>query len=207
MFGSYEINVLVGKLPQKVATWFDDTMGKLLGAKYELVAYLGSQQVNGTNHAILCEQTVFTGVDTRNVVLVIANEKPEGLSLVSIERVVESGAQFGGLAVDVRTEIPDEARAAFNKAFEGFVGSKVEPFALLATQVTKGINYVFAAELSPISSNPVKTVAIVTVNGMTGDVSFVDVLTSKHDVLRLGYAFTWLKRQNTSDGKPLSEWG
>lgn len=206
MIGSYEVNVQTGRYPQKVATYFDEIMGKLLGASYEPVAYLGSQVVNGTNHALLCEQTVLTGRDTKNVVVVIVNEKDEGLSLVSIERVVEGGGELGGLAVDVRTEIPEEARAAFDKAFEGFVGSKVEPFALLATQVTKGVNYVFAAEMSPITENPVKNVALVTVNTLTGDVSFTDLLVNRHDVLRLGYAFNWLKRQDTSAAKPLSEW-
>ena len=206
MFGSYEVNVQIRRFPQKVATYFDEAMGKLLGASYEPVAYLGSQTVNGINHAILCEQTLLTGRDTRNVVMAVVNEKDEGLSLVSVERVVESGDALGGLAVDVQTEIPEEARSAFDRAFEGFVGSRVEPFALLATQVTKGVDYVFAAELTPVSPNPVKTVAIVTVNGMTGEVSFVDLLTSKHDALRLGYAFTWLKRQDTSEGRPIGEW-
>ena len=206
MVGNYEVNVQTGKFPQKIATYFDETMGGLLGASYEPVAYLGFQVVNGINHALLCEQTVLTGRDTRNAVVIVVNEKDEGLSLVSIERVVESGSELGGLAVNVQTHIPEEAQAAFDRAFKGFVGSKVEPFALLATQVTKGVNYVFAAELAPISANPVKTVAIVTVNSITRDVSFADLLTSRHDVLRLGYAFTWLRRLDTSDSKPLSAW-
>ena len=58
MLGSYEINVQVGKLPQKVASYFDETMGKLLGAVYTPVAYLGSQIVAGQNHCFLARATV-----------------------------------------------------------------------------------------------------------------------------------------------------
>lgn len=208
MLGSWKTEVTVGALPQAVATAFGKLNEQLLGAEYTPIAYLGSQVVNGTNHAVLAEQLVITGKDTKNIVVIIFNQKPNQVgdaTLVSIERVLESGGELGGVSVNVETDIPEEAKAAFNKAFAGFVGSKVEPFVLLGTQVTKGINYIFAAEITPVTQNPVSTVDLVTVNALTNEVAFVDILTSKHDVLNLGYAFTWLKNQNTSEAKTLAE--
>lgn len=53
MVGEWKVEVNVGGMPQKVAT----AMGEInmLGAEYEPIAYLGSQVVNGVNHAVLAE--------------------------------------------------------------------------------------------------------------------------------------------------------
>ena len=190
MVGTWEINVVVDKMPQKIATAFAEMSGTILGAQYTPIAYIGSQVVNGTNHAVLAEQLVVTGKDTKNIVLVIFNEKPEGVSVVNIERIVEGGMPMGGIQVDVQTDIPEEAKNAFDEVFEGFVGSKVEPFALLATQVTKGTNYIFAATVTPVTKEPKTKFAIVTVNALEKSMTFSDPL---HAELKngLGYAFNW----------------
>lgn len=209
MIGAWKIEVAVDAMPQAVATAVSKVNETLLGAEYTPIAYLGEQIVNGTNYAVLAEQLVLSGKDTKNVVLMIFNQKPGQIgdaTLVSIERVVESGGELGGIKVDVQTDIPEEAKKAFDAAFAGFVGSNVEPFALLGTQVTNGINYIFAAEVTSVTKVPVKSVDVVTVNALTGDVAFTDILASKHDVLTLGNAFTWVRNQNTSFGKPLGEW-
>jgi len=205
--GSWEVKVAVDAMPQKVATAIGELSEQLIGAEYKPIAYLGSQVVNGTNHAVLAEQTILTGKDTKNVVILIFNEKPNEMkaTLVNIERVVEQGGEMGGIHVDVQTDIPEEAKAAFDAGFEGFVGSKVKPFALLGTQVVKGVDYIFAAEVTSVTAEPVTKVCLVTVNGMTKDIALADLLDSRQDILSLGYAFTWLKR-GTSFGAPLGEW-
>ena len=201
MTGSWNINIHVGSnLPQKVATAMDRIGDTLLGAEYEPIAYLGSQVVNGTNHAILAEQTIITGRDTKNVVVMIFNEKPNEMeaTLVGIERVVEGGLPFGGTNVDVHTELPEDAQTEWDNAFMTYVGAKVDPFAFLGTQVVNGVNYIFAATVAPVVPNAEAKVAIVTVNNLTKHVDFVDLLETKQ-ISSLGYAFTWLK-------KPLGEW-
>lgn len=55
MIGNWDINVVVGKLPQKVATAFANLGETIIGATYTPIAYIGSQIVNGTNHAVLAE--------------------------------------------------------------------------------------------------------------------------------------------------------
>lgn len=191
MVGNWDVNVNIGGMPQKLATAFGELTGNIIGAQYTPIAYIGSQVVNGINHAILAEQLLITGKDTKNIVLMIFNEKPDGITLVNIERIVESGAEFGGTVVDVKTDIPDEAKAIFNEALTGFVGSAVEPFALLATQVVKGVDYIFAATVKPVVPDPKSTAAIVVVNGLDKKITFIDMLQSNLNKTSLGYAFTW----------------
>ena len=188
--GSWDIAVQVGKLPQKVATAFDNL--NIVGTEYELIAYIGNQVVNGTNHAVLAKQTILNGKDTENVVVMIFNEKPNDMNavLVSIDRVLESGEPFGGVHVDVTTELSDEMINIWNDAFEGFVGSTVTPYALLGTQITNGTNYIFAAALATTAFEPEEHAMIVTINPMTKKVQMGDMLVSKHEA-SLGYAFTW----------------
>ena len=193
MFGSWEVNVTVGSLPQKVATAVGELSEKLVGAEYTPIAYLGSQVVNGTNHAVLAEQLLTTGKDTKNIVLLIFNEKQNTAELTSIERVLESGGELGGFKVDVQTDITGEAKEQLDKAFEGYVGVDVKPIALLGTQVTKGTDYVYVAEVSPVVQDPVASVEIITVNNLQKTVSFADLLANRQEN-SLGYAFTWLKK-------------
>jgi hypothetical protein len=79
-------------MPEKIATAVGDL--KIVGAEYTPIAYLGSQVVNGINHAVLAEQLVVAGKDTKNVVVIMFNERPEGVTLVGIERVLESGGEL-----------------------------------------------------------------------------------------------------------------
>ena len=193
MLGSWDVKVVVNSLPQKVATAVGNLSEQLIGAEYTPIAYLGSQVVNGINHAVLAEQLVTTGKDTKNVVVLIFNEKGMDCTLVNIERVVDGGPVIGGTVVDVKTDIPEEAMDVFKAGMEGYVGCNYKPFALLATKMTKGMNYVFAVELEGITPNPVNQVALVTINAMTKSVGFTDLLETKQD-LSLGYAFTWLRK-------------
>lgn len=191
MVGAWKVKPVVGGMPEKVATAFTDVLGKLVGAEYTPIAYLGSQVVNGVNHAILAEQLLVTGKDTKNVVLIVLNEREEKFTIANIERVVEGGDGLGGTVIDVKTSIPAEAKEAFDAVLGGNVGSTIKPFALLATQVTKGTNYVFVAEVSPVVANPEPSVEIIFVNALTKHAAFVDVLKSG---VQVGL------------GKPLGEW-
>lgn len=203
MVGSWNIKIVVDAMPQKVATAIGALAEQLMGAEYEPIAYLGYQLVNGTNHAVLAKQTILDGGDSANIVVLIFNEKPNAIeaTLVGVERVVEGGAPFGGIHIDPVTAIPKDAMDAWNNAFATFVGSKVNPIALLGTQVVNGTNYIFAAEIAPLVPNAVSKVVIVTINPMSGYLAFANMLENKHET-SLGYAFTWLKG---GLGKPLGE--
>lgn len=191
--GSWKVEVKVGAMPQKVVTAFSKFQENLVGAEYEPIAYLGSQVVNGINHAILAKQIITTGKDSENLVVLIFNEKPASLemTLINIERVIESGLPFGGTQIDVKTELDEDLQKVWKSAFEIWIGARVTPFAFLGTQVTKGTNYIFAA-IYTATMNPddIIKVVIVTINPLTAKVTFTDMLESKYES-SLGYAFTW----------------
>lgn len=188
--GSWDIAVEVGKMPQKVASAVTELNEKIVGAEYEPIAYIGSQVVNGVNHAILAKQIVVTGRDNENIVVLIFNEKNNGVALVSIERVLEGGAPLGGVNIDVQTDIPEDIEEMFMDAFVPYVGAAVTPYALLGTQVVKGTNYIFAATLSTVAVEPEEKAMLVTVNPLTQKISMTDMLCDKHTA-SLGYSFTW----------------
>lgn len=52
----------------------------------------------------------------------------------------------GGWTIQETAEISPEAQAAFDKAFEGLVGVRYTPLALLGTQLVSGTNYSFLCE-------------------------------------------------------------
>lgn len=187
--GGWNVDVSIGTMPQKVATAFS-ALNDMVGTSYTEIAYLGSQSVNGTNHAVLAEQTILTGKDTKNIVLIIFNEKDGDMNIptvVSIERIVEGTTGFGGTAIDIKTNIPAEEKELFDKAFAQFVGSKVEPKALLATRVSEGVDYAFLVEVSAVVADAEKKVGIVTVNSLTKSVNITYLLSKPI----LGYSFTW----------------
>ena len=188
--GGWDVDIMMGKMPQKIATAFGK-LADMVGANYTPIAYLGSQTVNGINHAVLAEQTVLTGKDTKNIVLIIFNEKPGDMNdptVVNIERIIESTDGFGGTAIDVKSDIPDEAIDVFNAALEVHIGARFEPKALLATHVTgRGVEYAFLTEMTPITIDAEKTVYIIVVDSLTKSVSCTDILSDP----KLGYAFNW----------------
>lgn len=190
MLGEWDVKVAINSFPEKVATALGD-LNNLMGAEYTPFAYLGSQIVNGTNHAVLAEQLVVTGKDTKNIVLIILRETPQGTAITNIERVVEGGDGMGAVTIDVQTDIPEEATKAFDFVLGEFVGASVKPFAYLASQITKGTNYIFAATVKPVTLEGKDYVAIVTVNPLEKKASFTDILKSNLEV---------------SLGKPLGEW-
>ena len=183
MYGNWNINI-INTMPQVIATAFADLSDKLVGAEYTFIAYFGSQIANGTNHAVLAEQLITTGKDSKNIVVMIFNEKPEGVVLVSIDRVLESGGLLGGTSIDVRFNIAGVAKDVWEDAFKDFVGSKITPCALLGTQILTGTKYIYLATIG------VKSVVVVTVDVMFNKTSFVDILASKQES-SLQYAFNW----------------
>ena len=227
--GNYSVNVSAGAMPQKVATAFGNVFEKMVGAEYRPIAYLGSKLVNGTNHAILAEQTLVTGKDVKSIVLIVLNEKPGDVdgtkfSIVEISSLMSNGGAFGGLNIDPQTEIPAEAKAVFDKHFAGFVGANVKPFALLATQLVHGGAYVFAVESSMVvspslmKSGNTKSVNLVKVFADFSEIETLEVIRGKSEDEAKGnlasannktdYAFTWLKNSNQAGNleSPLGEW-
>lgn len=152
-----------------------DVLKKLIGATYTPIAHLGTQVVNGINHAFLAEQTIICANGAKNIVLVIINKSSE-INVLSIEDVLKENKAHGGISVNPTTDIPAEAKKALDKVLENFVGAKVNPFAFLGTQVVTGINYFFAAEVTPLYPNAETSIALVVANDMCDTLEFSVIL-------------------------------
>lgn len=72
-------------LPQKAQTAFTAVTSEIVGVDYEPIAYLGSQQVNGTNYRILAFQRIVALNAEKNIVKMIIHEELDGTArLVSV---------------------------------------------------------------------------------------------------------------------------
>lgn len=66
------------KLPEQVASAFAKVTADLIGAKYEPIMYLATQVVNGTNHMILCRETLSDANHTVKVSTMVINIPTSG---------------------------------------------------------------------------------------------------------------------------------
>ena len=87
--GGWNLDEVKGTaLPQKVQTNFTAVTGELVGVEYEPIAYLGSQQVNGTNYRILAlRKAVIQNTEKRIVKMIIHEELDGSVCLVSVSGV------------------------------------------------------------------------------------------------------------------------
>ena len=87
------LNMEACALPQKVASGFSEVFNGLIGASYLPVLYCATQVVAGTNHMILCKQTLATRDAQEAIVKVVLYEHlpSDGgkFVLTSIDEVVK----------------------------------------------------------------------------------------------------------------------
>ena len=90
-FGGIDILEQIGmdKMPQKAASaWSGAIDGKLVGATYKPIAYVGTQVVKGVNHIFIAEQTLIVATPERHIVLLTINEFDGNFSIVGIDRII-----------------------------------------------------------------------------------------------------------------------
>lgn len=75
LLGGWDISELRPcNLPQKAASAFTGATADLVGAEYEPVLYVGSQQVNGTNYCFIAVQTLVTAQPKKRLVKLVIHE-------------------------------------------------------------------------------------------------------------------------------------
>ena len=90
-FGGIEIIEQKGmsEMPQRAASaWSGAIEGKLIGATYKPIAYVGTQIVKGVNHVFIAQQTLITAVTVRHIVILTINEFDGSYSVVNIDRII-----------------------------------------------------------------------------------------------------------------------
>ena len=79
LLGGWDISELKGcNLPQKAQSAFTGATMDLVGADYQPVLYVGSQQVNGTNYCILALQTLMVANSKKRLVKMVIHEALDG---------------------------------------------------------------------------------------------------------------------------------
>ena len=127
---------------------------QMTGATYTPVAYLGSQVVAGTNHAILCRVAPVVPDPVENYVIVFLHEDLNGN--VQITETLESNRSTdindldGGWTQAESPVLTENVWAVLEKALDGSVGAGYTPLALLSTQVVAGTNYCILCEITPV---------------------------------------------------------
>ena len=155
------------EVPDHVKALLEKAAADMVGAEYEPVAYIGSQVVAGTNHALLCRITPVVPDAVSHYGIVTLYEDLDGN--VSITDIRDSEAEEEALPGELtgaweNPESPvltDEAKAALDKALEKLVGAEYEPIALLATQLVSGTNYSILCEVTPVVPDAVSSYVIV----------------------------------------------
>lgn len=94
LYGGYALAPMEGcPPPEQVATGYGQVTETLVGAKYLPVLYVGSQIVHGTNHMIICKQTLAAKDAPEHLVVMVLNQNCDDgsivgqWSVVSIERI------------------------------------------------------------------------------------------------------------------------
>lgn len=176
-------------LPDEVKAAFDTATAKLLGVNYVPVVYLGSQVVAGTNYAVLCKKTpVVPDAETSLAVLIIYKDLNEDASVLYVNDFdfttasrseTPSEQLAGGWTIPEEyavIELPEGAKAAFEKANEGFLGNRLEPIAYLGSQLVSGTNYAVLCRSTLATNPPITSLQVAIVyEDLDGNATFSDV--------------------------------
>lgn len=169
------------KLPEEVQQAFSKvTQGEKDGLTP--VALVAHQVVAGTNDMILCK----SGSEYRMIVIyrnLQGNAELTGNQPFLLTDYTRNGGEAvaeqlaGGWYAAEDTAVlplPEDAKTALEKAKEGFVGSNIEPMALLGTQLVAGTNYAILCRVTPVVPNAVSSVQVVTVYAdLQGNAEFI----------------------------------
>ena len=134
--GGYQlVNHSANQLPQSLAT----ATSKLLDANYKAIWYIGSQQVNGKNHLLICEQFKSTSKRIVGVVINIPADDTDGAN-ASIVEIIDDAELIEG------TNLDNNLRENFKNLLNNILGVRYTPILYIGSQIVKGINHYIVAE-------------------------------------------------------------
>ena len=161
----------------------DKALDGLDGAEYTPVAYLGSQVVAGTNHAVLCRTAPVVPDAVETWAIIYIYEDLEGN--VSLNDVKDFGVPTdiagedidGGWTPAQSPVVTDDVKKAVEKAQEAMTGASFEPVALLSSQIVAGTNYCVLCEETASVPGAEITYAIVRIYAdLEGNAEITDIV-------------------------------
>ena len=164
-----------------VKALFDKASENLVGASYTPVAYISSQVVAGTNHAILCKTATTSPGANETYAIVYLYENLEGN--VEITDVLNSNvetntsANAGGWNDVESPVVTDDVKAVFDKGIEGQTGVNYTPIAYISNQVVAGTNYcIFSEATQSVPDVEASYVFVFLYENLEGEVEVTDIL-------------------------------
>ena len=171
-------------LTAKVRRLFNKAFEGLEGVSYTPYALLATRTTSsGTQYRVLCKATVvYPGAQEEYVVVTLnrgwlgqAEILDIGDPLCQTNLDYEEGVVGAWQEAD-SPALTDEAKAAFSKATEGFVGVDYVPVALLSEQVVAGTNYRILCEATTVYPGAEMHYAVVSVyESLEGNANIISV--------------------------------
>ena len=171
-------------LTAKVRKVFDKAFEELEGVSYTPVALLASRTTSsGTQYRVLCKAAVvYPGAQEEYVVVTLSRSWLGKAEIVEIgDALCRTDLDYEEDAVGAWQEaetpvLTEEAKAAFQKATEGFVGVDYVPVALLSTQTVAGTNYRILCEATVVYPGAEMHYAVVNVyESLEGNANILSV--------------------------------
>ena len=156
--GAWDINPKqINSIDDNIKNIFANAAKELLGVKRELMLYLGSQVVNGVNHAFICRSEITYPSALPYYEIMICNVSPDNeISIVKLDKIIESSqSSVGGIVCtssdEAKINISNSKEAndlikIFQNAVKDIKDIKYTQELYLASQVVKGVNYSFVAK-------------------------------------------------------------
>lgn len=149
---------------------FEKAASNLDGYDYELVAYLGSQVVAGTNYSYLVKGTPVTpDAQSEYMILVVYEDlegnasvtETKGLLDVSADEDADGGWSYnqGAVSLDNNADV----KKAFDKAMEKIDGADYDPIAYIGSQTVSGTNYAVLCSVTPVTPDAERSFCLVTI--------------------------------------------
>lgn len=166
---------------------FQKATQSFCGCGFELLLQLGTQIVAGVNYAFICRTTSVTQKPQIGYSLVICHENTnKQCSILKIQEIVKESGEFtaGGihcveaskaLITQLNSIEANEILQVFNAAFKNLQGALYTPELLIATQVTRGINYHLIAKVELSNQERTKGFRYVVVNHFMNESKIVKI--------------------------------
>ena len=146
------------EVTSKLKKLFKQISDTTVGVSYTPVAYIGSQQVNGTNHAFLCETSIAAPDSQKLYAIVLLYEDRD--KNVTLTDVIMSGVRtytempVGGWNRAESPIVTKDLSKALQSALSEYVGASFAPVALLSTQPTSAMQYCVFCESGTVTADP-----------------------------------------------------
>lgn len=171
-------------LTAKVRKTFDKAFDGLEGVAYTPAALLASRTTtSGTQYRVLCKAVgCYPDAQEEYVVVTLSRSwlgKAEIVDIGDALCLTNLDYEEGAVGAWQEAETPvltEEAKAAFQKATEGFVGVDYVPVALLSTQTVAGTNYRILCEATVVYPGTEMHYAVVSVyQSLDGNANILSV--------------------------------